>query len=50
MNEKGKKLNFFLVLAEGELHDDRTDWHDSGVFVHLEVVGSCELCVISYVT
>ena len=47
---KRKKLNFFLVLAEGELHDDCTNWHDSGVFVHLGVVGGGELSVISYVT
>ena len=48
--KKKKVLDFFLVLAEGELHDDRADWHDSGVFVHLEVAGSGGLCVISYVT
>ena len=43
MNAKGKKLNFFLVLAEGELHDDRADWHNSGVFVHLGVVGGGDI-------
>ena len=52
LHEKKKKkvLDFFLVLAEGELHNDRANRHDSSVFVHLEVAGSGRLCVISYVS
>ena len=48
--KRKEKLDFFLVLAKGELHNDRANRHDSSVFVHLEVAGRGGLYVISYVT